>query len=219
MQGIDLDQEHVWVTSVDSQNKRAYLHQFNRTTAKLERTVDLTDGRRYHPGGFSIYKDSIWVPVAEYKPHSSAVLVELDKNTLRVKRRIVVPDHIGCLAVTDDSLVGGNWDSAQLYVWNVEGKRVRVIDNRSGHGYQDIKFAADGDLVGSGGGAVDWYSWPSMKPVRSLHSGSTDRGKPYTSEGMAIKGNDLYFLPEDGPAARLFHFSLAEPGISPLFHR
>ncbi len=36
-----------------------------------------------------------------------------------------------------------------------------VIDGPSGHSYQDIKFA-DGNLIGSGDGVVDWYSWPSM---------------------------------------------------------
>jgi Family of unknown function (DUF6454) len=215
VQGVDLDQDHIWVTSVDASNKRAYLHQFNRTTAKLERAVDLTDGPRYHPGGFSIYKDSIWVPVAEYTPHSTAVLVELDKKTLTVKRKISVPDHVGCLTVTSDSLIFGNWNSAQIYVWNKEGKQLRVLDNPSKNSYQDIKFI-DGYLVGSGnipglGGSVDWYSWPSMKPVRSLSSGVTDKGVLYTREGMAVKGNDLYLVPEDGPTTRLFHFVVLAP--------
>jgi len=116
VQGVDLDRDHIWVTSVDQKDSRAYLHQFSRKTHKLERRVDLTDGPRFHPGGFSIYKNSIWVPVAEYKRDSSAVLIELDKNTLAVKRRIPVSDHIGCVAVTKDSLIAGNWDSRQFYV-------------------------------------------------------------------------------------------------------
>lgn len=44
-----------------------------------------------------------------------------------------------------------------------------------------------------------------MKPVRSLASGTTDRGRLYSAEGMTLKGNDLYLLPEDGPT-RVFHF-------------
>ena len=211
VQGVDLDRDHIWVTSVDQKNRKAYLHQFSRKTHKLERRVDLTDGPRFHPGGFSIYKDSIWVPVAEYKRNTSAVLVELDKRTLAVKRRIAVSDHIGCVAVTKDSLIAGNWDSREFYVLDKTGRQIRKFDNPSATSYQDIKFV-DGDLVGSGNtskttGAIEWFAWPSMKLVRKLRADATDKGQPYTNEGMALKGKNLYLLPENGPS-RLFHFVL-----------
>lgn len=214
VQGVDLDRDHIWVTSVDQKDRKAYLHQFSRKTHKLERQVDLTDGPRFHPGGFSIDKNSIWVPVAEYKRNTSAVLIELDKRTLAEKRRIAMSDHIGCVAVTKDSLIAGNWDSRQLYVLDKKGRRIRKIDNPSTTSYQDIKFA-DGDLVGSGNtsatsGAIEWFAWPSMKLVRRLRAGVTDRGLPYTHEGMALQGKDLYFVPENGPS-RLFHFVLVTP--------
>jgi len=212
VQGVALDREHIWITSVDIANRKGYLHQFNRATAKLERQVEVTDGARFHPGGLSVAGDSIWVPVAEYKPHSSAVLMELDKHTLAVKRKISVADHLGCVAVTGDGLIAGNWGSRQFYVFDRQGKQLRVIDNASPNQYQDIKFV-EGKLVASGNlthssGAIDWYAWPSMKLVRSVRSGATDRGKPYTGEAMALEGDDLYLVPEDGPS-RLFHFVLA----------
>jgi hypothetical protein len=209
VQGVDLDVEHIWVTSVDSSAHKGYLHQFNRKTGEFERQVEVTDGPRYHPGGFSISGNSIWVPVAEYKPNSTAVLVELDKKTLAVKRKLSVADHIGCVAVTKEALIAGNWGSRKLYVLDMDGKQMSVIDTPSENQYQDIKFV-DGMLVGGGNltkttGAVDWYAWPSMKLVRSLASGTTDRGKLYTAEGMALKMNDLYLVPEDGPT-RMYHF-------------
>jgi hypothetical protein len=211
VQGVDLDREHIWITSVDIPNRKGYLHQFNRATVKLERQVELTDGVRFHPGGLSVAGDSIWVPVAEYKPHSSAILMELDKHTLTIKRKISVADHLGCVAITGDGPIAGNWGSRQFYVFDQTGKQLRVIDNVSPNQYQDIKFV-DGELVASGNlthssGAVDWYAWPSMKLVRSVRSGATDRGRPYTGEAMALNGNDLYLVPEDGPS-RLFHFVL-----------
>jgi hypothetical protein len=213
VQGIALDREHIWVTSVDAENKRGYVHQFTRATRKFERQVDVTEGDLFHPGGLSVSGESIWVPVAEYRPDSSAVLLELDKRTLKVKRRIPVKDHLGCVAVTPDGLIAGNWSSRKFYVFNREGKQTRVIDNPSANQYQDIKFV-DGMLVASGNftrttGAVDWYAWPSMKKVRSVQVGVTDRGRVYTAEAMALEGKDLYLLPEDGPS-RLFHFVLEE---------
>jgi hypothetical protein len=38
-----------------------------------------------------------------------------------------------------------------------------------------------------------------------VSSGVTDRGLPYTHEGMTIRGGRLYLLPEDDPS-RLFVF-------------
>lgn len=209
VQGLGLDNHHFWVTSVDTANHKGYLHQFNRSTGKFERQLDLTDGLRYHPGGFSIDGNSIWVPVAEYKPNSSALLVEIDKRTLAVKRKLIVSDHVGCVAINGDTLIAGNWGSRRFYVLNFQGKQLQALDNPEANQYQDIKFAG-GVLVASGvfnhsSGAVDWLAWPSLKLVHRLPFGLTDRGLPYTAEGMAIQGNNLYLLPENGPS-RVFHW-------------
>jgi len=214
VQGMDLDSAHVWVTSVDIERKRGFLHQFNRATGQFERQVELTDGVRFHPGGISVIGDSIWIPVAEYRPHSSAEILELDKKTLAIRRKIVIEDHIGCVAVVPEGLLAGNWGSKQLYLLDHQGKQLRVIDNASKTQYQDRKYV-DGEVVASGNrdrtsGTIDWYSWPSMKLMRSLHAGQTDRGRPLTIEAMALKGRNLFLVPEDGPS-RLFHFVLDKP--------
>jgi hypothetical protein len=123
VQGLDFDREHFWITSVDAANHKGYLDQFNRATAKFERRLEVTDGPRFHPGGFSLKGDSIWVPVAEYKPHSTAILEQIDKRTLTLKRKIAIADHIGCVAVTSENLIAGNWGSRQFYVLDLAGKR------------------------------------------------------------------------------------------------
>jgi len=192
------------------------------------RRLELTDGARYHPGGLSLSGNSIWVPVAEMKANSSAVLIEIDATTLQVRRRIAVADHIGCVAASGQTLVAGNWDSRLLYVFDLAPKvrsrlvpsrliPVRVVPNPSATHYQDMKFAG-GALVASGStgwlsGSVDWIDLASMKLTRSLKAGSVGtlrpfgRGGPYSGEGMAIEGRELYFVPEDGPS-RVFHFQL-----------
>ncbi len=52
-------------------------------------------------------------------------------------------------------------------------------------------------------GAIDWLEWPSLKLIRRLNAGTDDHGILFTREAMAIEGDDLYLLPEDGPG-RLF---------------
>lgn len=211
VQGVELDKRHVWVTWVRAADRRGFVTQFDRVSGQFERQLDLTDGARFHPGGLSLHNGSLWIPVAEYRPNSSAVIVEVDAESFAVKSKFSVADHLGCVAVNDDTLVAGNWGSQKLYVLDHEGHTLRVVDTPSATQYQDIKFdrgylVASGNL-GAKAGSVTWLTWPGLQPTQTLQSGITDRGKPYTAEGMAIQGGDLYLLPEDGPT-RLFHFVL-----------
>jgi len=222
VQGLELEAERIWVTSVDEARRKAYLHAFDRRSGKFLRRLELTDGARYHPGGISISGRSIWVPVAEYTPRSSAILVEVDADTLKVRRKIHVADHLGFVAASGRNLVAGNWDGRLLYIFDLaRSAPPRVVPNPSATRHQDMKFVGD-QLVAGGAitpwsGAVDWIDWPSMKVVRTLRAGAIGpirpigRGGPYTGEGMAIEGRDLYLVPEDGPS-RMFHFRLNERG-------
>lgn len=223
VQGIDLDEAHIWVTSVDVKNRRGYLHEFEQSTGKFLRRIELTDGVRYHPGGFSISGGSIWVPVAEYSAHSSAALEEIDIATLQIRRKILVSDHLGCVAVSDGQLVAGNWDSEEFYIFNLRNVgQPRVVRNPTRTHYQDMKFIG-GQLVASGlstwhSGAIDWIDFPSMQLVQTLRTGtpapvpSLNYVRPYTNEGMAMRGRDLYLLPDSGPN-RLFHFRLDDAAV------
>lgn len=219
VQGLALDPTHVWVTSVDHGGHRAFLHLFDRASGRFLRRMELTDGARYHPGGLSLSGHSLWVPVAELRPDSSAVLMEIDAETLTVRRRIAVADHIGCVAADGAKLVAGNWDSRQLYMFDLARgtKPVRLVPNPSATHFQDMKFVG-GQLVAGGNtswlsGTVDWIDPHTMKVTRSLKAGAIGpvrpfgRGGPVTGEGMAIEGRDLYVLPEDGPS-HVFHYRL-----------
>jgi hypothetical protein len=224
VQGLELDGQRIWVTSVDQTKRKGYIHEFDRRTGRLRRRLELTDSARYHPGGISISGRSIWIPVSELKPKSTTVLVEVDADSLRIRRKIEVADHLGCVAASGRKLVAGNWDSRLLYIFDLDDEaRVRTVPNPSATRYQDMKFV-DGQLVAGGSltlwsGAVDWIDWPSMKVTRTLRAGAIGpvrplgRGGPYTGEGMAIEGRDLYVVPEDGPS-RLFHFRLDDRGES-----
>jgi hypothetical protein len=209
VQGIDLDAARLWVTSVDKDAKKGYLQEFALPSGELRRTVEVGTGVRFHPGGMARDGESLWLPVAEYRRESSAIIQRRNSNTLELEMQYEVADHIGCVAAGPDFLVGGNWDSRLFYVWDKKGKLLRKVVNPTGNGYQDLKFV-DGKLVGGGllpgkVGAVDWLEWPSLRLEKRIQAGKTDRGVPYTNEGMAVRGNRVFLLPEDGPS-RLFEF-------------
>lgn len=211
VQGIDTDGVHLWVTSVERATGKGYLQEFAAADGHLERSIEVQDGARYHPGGIAADADSIWIPVAEYRAASTAIIQRRNQRTLALEFQFAVPDHIGCIAVTPDFLIGGNWDSRDFYVWDHRGKLLHKVASTSGNSYQDLKFHA-GQLVASGTladgqSAVDWLDPASMKLIHRLLLGKTDRSQPFTREGMTLFENHLWLLPEDGDS-RLFVFAL-----------
>ncbi len=211
VQGIDLDGDHLWVTSADTVNRKGFLHLFSWPGGKLIRSVEIQRGDRFHPGGISSDAQSLWIPVAEYRRNSTSVIQRRDKRSLNLLSEFEVSDHIGCIASRPDALIGGNWDSRQFYIWDHSGRLTNKIANPTQVGYQEMKFVS-GTLVASGllpgkTGAIDWLDFPSLLLIRRITTGSTDRGVPYTNEGMTVRNGTLYLLPEDGPS-RLFAFPL-----------
>jgi Family of unknown function (DUF6454) len=211
VQGVEFDARHLWLTSVDRPGRRGFLHEFSLETGELEREVEVQDGDRFHAGGIAADGDSLWIPVAEYRPHSSAVVQRRNKQTLALEFQFEVPDHIGCVATAPDALIGGNWDSKDFYFWNRRGELIRKVASATGVAYQDMKYDA-GRLVGSGNrpdrrGAIDWLDYPSLRLARRITAGKNDRGVLYTREAMAIHGRRLILVPEDNHS-RAFIFDL-----------
>jgi len=213
-QGIDFDDSHLWVTSVDKATRKGYLHEFSLPAGEHLRTVAVETADRFHPGGLSADGASLWLPVAEYRRDSTSVIQKRNARTLALEFQFDVPDHIGCLTAGPDFLIGANWDSRDFYIWDRTGRLLRKVPNQTPNGYQDIKFI-DGRLIASGllpghEGAIDWLEYPSLRLLRRIPTGKTSRGVPFTNEGMAFRSGRLFLLPEDSPS-RLFEFRVAPP--------
>lgn len=211
VQGIDVEAEIVWVSSVERATQKGYLYRIDRRTGRQLVVVEVQDGERFHPGGIALDGDDVWVPVAEYRKLSSAWIERRDKKTLALKSRFRVADHIGCVAVSKGRVYGGNWDSLKIYTWTPDGRELAVAENPSGTRYQDLKFRGrslvGGGLREQGAGAIDWLHPETLALERRIPVATTDRGVVFTNEGMTVHGNRLYLLPEDDPS-RLFVFRL-----------
>lgn len=212
VQGIDTDGEQLWVTAVDRPSSKGFLYEYSMQDGKRLRSLELQDGERYHPGGIATDATSIWIPIAEYKAHSSTLIQRRNKKTLEVDFEFSVPDHIGCVAVTPDFIIGGNWDSRDFYIWNHQGLLIRKIESQTKNSYQDLKYL-DGRIAGSGTladrqGALDWMDLASLELVDRMFVGEVNAGTSLAREGMAVRQEQVMFLPEDD-ASRLFIFRSA----------
>jgi hypothetical protein len=123
----------------------------------------LGEGSIYHPGGMDYDGKSIWVPAAEYRPNSRAIIYRVDPTTMKATEVFRYGDHIGGLVhnVQSDSLHGVSWGSRRFYTWTLDRndhvtnadtppEKLRVA-NPSGYiDYQDCKYLGGQEALCSG---------------------------------------------------------------------
>ncbi|HYN97253.1 MAG TPA: DUF6454 family protein [Pilimelia sp.] len=109
----------------------------------LLRDIVLAEGDMYHPGGIDADGRSLWVPVAEYRPNSRAIVYRIDLATLAVSTAFRVDDHIGGVVADPGTgrVHGVSWGSRTFYAWTRQG---RLVDRRPNPShfidYQDCAY-------------------------------------------------------------------------------
>jgi Family of unknown function (DUF6454) len=119
----------------------------------LVKDVVLGHGIVYHPGGIDHRGNDLWIPLAQYRPGSSAEIDHVDLRTLKVTRLFTVPDHIGGVVYDETSgrLVGNNWGSRTFYEWTPRGHRLRTWKNPTNLlDFQDCQYVPDAKMACTG---------------------------------------------------------------------
>ena len=120
-----------------------------------------------HPGGMQSDGTRLWIPLAESKRNSRAIvraflLADLVAGRpLKPVFEFPVSDHIGAVAVSTEHglLFGANWDTEKVYVWDLKGSLQRTLrgdelgarglgvvagpEGRAGVAVQDWKVVGD----------------------------------------------------------------------------
>jgi Family of unknown function (DUF6454) len=125
--------------------------------------LKLGEGSVYHPGGIDFDGTSIWVPVAEYRPNSRAIIYRVDPATMKATEVFRYGDHIGGIVHNTDakSLHGVSWGSRRYYRWTLDAdgrvtnagtppEQLRVINPALYIDYQDCKYLGRGEALCSG---------------------------------------------------------------------
>jgi len=112
---------------------------------QLLKDIVISDGNRYHPGGLDYDGEFLWLPVAEYRPNSSADIYRIDPTTYDVTKLFTVSDHIGGVVRDQETghLVGQSWGSRRFYDWTVGGRQKGFWLNENHFlDYQDCEYVA-----------------------------------------------------------------------------
>ena len=146
----------------DTGEGAGHLFKFD-ATGKLLADLPLGEGTIYHPGGIDYDGRYIWVPVAEYRPNSRAIVYRVDPETMKATEVFRYNDHVGGIVhnTDDKTLHGVSWGSRRMYRFTLDGEgkvtNANVASeqlrkpNRSGYiDYQDCKYLGRREMLCSG---------------------------------------------------------------------
>ncbi|WP_420175169.1 DUF6454 family protein [Luteococcus sp. OSA5] len=171
MQGMSLVGEHIWISSVeiiepttkypkpvdgmDRSPGKGRGHVFVVTRdGELVKDIVVGEGDMHHPGGIDFDGKRVWVPVAEYRPYSKAVVYTIDPRTYQVREAFRADDHVG--GVVHDrrakKIAAVTWGSREFLTFK---KRTgRLVDEQRNPSamvdYQDCEYSGAGTMICTG---------------------------------------------------------------------
>lgn len=254
-EGLAITPEHIFLSSVQiiepTQKYPSPVGGYDRTAGKgighlfvmdrqgnLQKDITLGEGDMYHPGGIDFDGKDVWVPVAQYRPNSSAIIYKVNARSLAVTRQFDVPDHIGgiVLDATTHRLVGNNWGSRRFYSWTLDGTQTDTWLNADHYvDAQDCEYVASAKMLCGGvtnlpqaPGATGSYELGGMA-LTDLRTHQILHEVPFqkwSSAGHVMTRNplkvtatgstlDLWAAPDNGDegnGTELWHFRAEVPG-------
>jgi hypothetical protein len=176
----------------------------------------LGEGSVYHPGGLDYDGESIWVPVAEYRPDSRSIIYRVDPGTMQATEVLRFPDHIGAMSHNsdDNTLHGVSWGARRFYRWTLghDGKvtnadtpaeRLSTLNTSHYLDYQDCKYVGRRRMLCTG--VTELRQSPGRAPFRlgGIDLVDLDDGRPlhqvpvllWTAGGMDMTHNAVWLEP------------------------
>ena len=179
----------------------------------LQKDIILGEGDMYHPGGIDFDGTNVWVPVAQYRPDSSAIIYKVDAQTLDVHKQFEVKDHFGGIVLDKQTghLVGNTWGSRRFAEWDLQGKQLSTWENPNYFiDYQDCQYVPNARMLCGGvtnlpqtpaaGGTAATYELGGMAII-DLKSHQVTREVPFqqwSTAGHAATRNPFKMTADGG---------------------
>lgn len=180
---------------------------------RLLQDIVVGEGDVYHPGGVDFDGESVWVPVAEYRPDSASIVYRIDPDSYATEEAFRVDDHVGGLVRNrvDGVVHGVSWGSRRLLSWTPGGRPLGVQANQDHMlDYQDCAYAGDQQqlcsgvtgLAAPGGGSYELggLALRDLRTSEIVHEVPFPR---FSTAGHAMTRNPVS-LEVDGDVLRLF---------------
>ena len=199
----------------DTGEGTGHLFRFDKA-GNLLADLKLGEGSIYHPGGIDYDGRYIWVPVAEYRPNSRAILYRVDPAAMKAREVLRFADHIGAVVHNPDdrTLHGMSWGSRWFYRWTLDSEwivtspvlpieRLRTLNPSHYLDYQDCKYAGRRRMLCTG--VTEMRVQPGAAPFRlgGIDLVNLDDGRPihqvpvllWTTGGLNMTQNPVWLEP------------------------
>lgn len=167
----------------DAGEGRGHLFRMSEDGA-LKSDIPLGEGDIYHPGGLDFDGRWLWIPVAEYRPNSRAIIYRVDPITLKATEAFRVADHIGAVAMDRETntLIGASWGSRRIYRWPIQP---------DGTVKQSDLAAAS---INNPANYIDWQDCHSLPSRQMLCTGLATYSRPGSDMSLSLGGAELIDL-------------------------
>jgi hypothetical protein len=183
---------------------------------RLVADLRLGEGPMYHPGGLDYDGQSIWVPVAEYRPNSRSIVYRVDPVSMKATEMFRFPDHIGAIVhdTDDNTLHGVSWGSRRFYRWamasdgsmrNAETspEQLRTLNTSHYLDYQDCKYVTQHRMLCTGVTEIHQRPGAPVFRLGGLDLVDLGDGRPvhqvpvllWTAAGMDMTHNPVWIEP------------------------
>jgi hypothetical protein len=183
-------------------------------TGTLIADLKLGEGVMYHPGGIDFDGESIWVPVAEYRPNSRSIVYRVNPTKMQASEVFRFADHIGAIVYNtdDNTLHGVSWGSRRFYRWTLD-RNGRVINPQMDPAklsvpnpsfyidYQDCKYVGARRMLCSGVAELQHTAGAPAFRLGGLELVDLAAGRPlhqvpvllWTATGLDMTHNPAWF--------------------------
>jgi hypothetical protein len=173
----------------------------------------------YHPGGIDYDGRWIWIPVAEYRPDSRAIVYRVDPRTRKATEVLRAADHIGAVVHDPDTkmLHGVSWGSRRFYRWTLTGEGVAHTEGANAPlrtanpshyvDYQDCRYAGRRRMLCTGVAEIRQPLARSAFRLGGMDLVDLGDGRPlhqvpvllWTERGLDMTHNPAWIEPADLP--------------------
>ena len=211
-EGIAYSQDHIFLSAVQIIEPTVKFptpqNGFDRTPGKgvghlfvmdkagaLQKDIVLGEGDMYHPGGIDFDGTNVWIPVAQYRPDSSAIIYRVDATTLDVHKQFEVKDHFGGIVMDKQTghLVGNTWGSRRFAEWDLQGKQLSTWQN------PNYTLRAPGTKPPSGDFCVVWEGTEAeLRSLLATVGASVEEGPVERRGARKVVASSIYTRDPDG---------------------
>ena len=155
-EGLTYDGEFFYLSTYSSTLGESWVYQIDDVDFEITNSIEITRGTRTHAGGICLYDGYLYVSLAEpiAVPVYPSLIERIHAETLTYDTTIIESsdfdnDHWGGVVIIEslDRMYVANWDSEEIYVFQIDGTYITMIEDSPDFKIQDFVYVEEDGLI------------------------------------------------------------------------